>query len=381
MKIKKRYVILACVVLLIVFGILPATRPVLPFIQLPGEVYPATSGIFGQSMISPPGITNTFIATLLAFIIVVAMGIGLRARSRTPDEVPTGFYNFFEMIIEAAYNFAVNLGGTRKAKDFFPLFFTIIIYILVANWMELIPGVDSIGFAEYLPHAEAIKEVDKLEKAGEISFASESEREAYIHDLEHQLEMALDPLDASPDEGYRNGVFITKAGDREAFGWNLVPFIRAAATDLNFTVALSLVTMFMVQFYGFSYLGARGYLSKFFPFIQKGWGAQVGKSPIKSIDPAVGLLELVGEISRIISFAFRLLGNIFAGQILLFVIGFLVPVFNIVFFGLEFFVGLIQALVFGLLGLIFMVGASESHHGDEHHEEHAPVEAVASAGD
>ena len=62
--------------------------------------------------------------------------------------------------------------------------------------------------------------------------------------------------------------------------------------------------MFMVQFYGFKYQGARGYLSKFFPFIAKGYGAQVAKNPIKAIDPAVGLLELVSEISKIISFVF-----------------------------------------------------------------------------
>ncbi|MFN2222814.1 MAG: F0F1 ATP synthase subunit A, partial [Candidatus Promineifilaceae bacterium] len=96
----------------------------------------------------------------------------------------------------------------------------------------------------------------------------------------------------------------------------------------------------------------------------------MSKNPIKGIDWAVGILELVGEISRVISFSFRLLGNIFAGQILLFVIAFLVPAISVVFFGLEFFVGLIQAVVFGLLALMFMAGASE-HHGDDddHHED------------
>ena len=93
----------------------------------------------------------------------------------------------------------------------------------------------------------------------------------------------------------------------------------------------------------------------------------MAKNPLKSIDWAVGLLELVGEISRIISFSFRLLGNIFAGQILLFVMAFLVPVVSVVFFGLELFVGLIQAVVFGLLALMFMAGASEHHGDDEDH--------------
>jgi len=123
--------------------------------------------------------------------------------------------------------------------------------------------------------------------------------------------------------------------------------------------------MVMVQYYGFKYLGGRGYLAKFFPFITKGFGAQVAKNPIKAMDPAVGLLELISEISKIISFTFRLFGNIFAGMVLLFVMAFLLPIANIVFYGLELFVGLIQALVFGLLTLIFMASASTGH-GDEH---------------
>jgi len=134
------------------------------------------------------------------------------------------------------------------------------------------------------------------------------------------------------------------------------------------TLAFALIAMVMVYYFGFKYLGARAYLAKFFPFIGKGFGAEVAANPIRAIDVAVGLLEFVGDISKIISFAFRLLGNIFAGMVLLFVMAFLLPAANIVFFGLEFFVGLIQALVFALLMIIFMNGATEAHgHGDEHH--------------
>ncbi len=107
-----------------------------------------------------------------------------------------------------------------------------------------------------------------------------------------------------------------------------------------------------------------GYLTKFFPFAQRGWIDSIKTNPIKVIDPFVGLLELVSEISKILSFSFRLLGNIFAGMVLLFVMAFILSVMNIAFFGLEFFVGLIQAIVFGLLTLIFMNSAAE-HHGDE----------------
>jgi F-type H+-transporting ATPase subunit a len=151
--------------------------------------------------------------------------------------------------------------------------------------------------------------------------------------------------------------------DPETADWTIVPFLRAAATDLNFTLAMALVAMLMVQYFGFKYLGPK-YLRKFFNFSID----DMAKSPINIMDPVVGLLELVGEFTRIISFSFRLLGNIFAGQVLLFVIAFIIPVANIVFFGLEFFVGLIQAAVFGLLAIIFMTGATESH--DDHDEQH-----------
>ncbi len=387
---KRRFWILLAVIVLLLqsFGVLiPA--PVRPYIQLPGELYPKPF----------PQITNTFVSSLVAFILVLVIGLSARAWTRTADEVPTGFYNFFEMIIEFAYNFAENIGG-RKVRDFFPFFMTYILFILVANWMGLVPGVDSIGFWENKPHFEAEKEIKAIEaelearelsgEAGAVENYLEAITEQYH--LEHTLEWEGGHLtDASHDEllheiehivdeqnvgDLQNGLWLTRAepvnddGDKpEDADWTIVPFLRPAATDLNFTLAFALIAMTMVQFFGIKYLGARGYFSKFFPFIGKGWGAQVAKNPIKAIDPAVGILELVSEISKIISFAFRLLGNIFAGMVLLFVMAFLLPAANIVFFGLEFFVGLIQAIVFGLLMLIFMVSATE-HHGDHDDDDH-----------
>lgn len=381
---KKRYIILLFVALLILQSagvLLPS--PVRPYIQLPGEVYPGTS------------VTNTFVASLVAYLIVILIAVFAKARQRTADEVPTGFYNFLEMIVEGAYGFAENIAGSKKVKDFFPFFMTYILFILVSNWMGLLPGVDSIGVWENKPHFTAEKEIkaietrlESLEAAGETdgltSYIAQLESTYHVevhfsdghlteesHDeLFHEIEHLADEANLGD---MQNGIFLTGAtaneeGEKpESADWTIVPFIRPAATDLNLTLALALVAMFMVQFYGFKYQGARGYLSKFFPFIAKGYGAQVAKNPIKAIDPAVGLLELVSEISKIISFAFRLLGNIFAGMVLLFVMAYLLPAANIVFFGLEFFVGLIQALVFALLMLIFMAGATESHHGDDEH--------------
>lgn len=393
---KKRYVILVAFILMLILGsFVQVTKPVRPFIQLPGEVYPGTADwpiigtVFG-------GWTNTFTSALLAWIVVVVIAVSLRARSRTAEEVPTGFYNFFEMIIEGAYNFAENIAGSR-VKDFFPLFMTFLLYILITNWMGLIPMWDSVGFWEYKPHFEAEREIGEIEAEleaaqleGEVGtyvsgleeefgFEIEVEDGHLTHESEeeilHQLE---EEFDADNLGDLRRGIFLVRAPEEtledgttvkpEDADYTIVPFLRPGATDLNYTLAFAIVAMVMVQYYGIKYLGARGYISKFFPFLAPGFGKAVSKNPIKAIDPAVGLLELISEISKVISFAFRLLGNLFAGMVLLFVMAFLLPIANVVFFGLEVFVGFIQAMVFALLMLIFMVSATESHHdGEAHH--------------
>lgn len=126
----------------------------------------------------------------------------------------------------------------------------------------------------------------------------------------------------------------------------IVPFIRAGTADLNTTIALSLITVFAVQFVGISVLGLRGYAKKFFV------------SPLHKpyvLGSIVGLLELMGEATKIVSFSFRLFGNVFAGEVLLIVIGNLVPyVVPLPFLFLEVFVGVVQAGVFAILTLVFL---------------------------
>jgi len=131
-----------------------------------------------------------------------------------------------------------------------------------------------------------------------------------------------------------------------------VPILRSANTDLNTTLALALLSMVLVQIFGMYKLGFFKYLGKFFTL----------KGPI---DFFVGILELISEISKIVSFSFRLFGNIFAGEVLLVVIAFLIPyVVPVPFYAMEIFVGAIQALVFSMLSLVFMNMATASH--DEH---------------
>ena len=142
------------------------------------------------------------------------------------------------------------------------------------------------------------------------------------------------------------------------------PFFRPVSTDLNFSFALALVAVVMVQVVGFRSQGI-AYLWKFWNV-----GTLFSKPIFGFIDFAVGLLEMISEFSKILSFAFRLFGNMFAGAVLLFVIGSLVPVFaQSLFYLLEFFVGMIQAYVFGMLTMTFMAQATQGH-GD-HDEAHA----------
>jgi F-type H+-transporting ATPase subunit a len=128
-----------------------------------------------------------------------------------------------------------------------------------------------------------------------------------------------------------------------------VPLLRTVASDLNFTLALAITVVLSVNVIGATAVGFKGHASKYFSF----------KSPVSFF---VGLLELLGEFSRAISFAFRLFGNIFAGEVLLIIMGFLAPfIAPVPFLGLELFVGFIQALVFAMLSMVFISIAIEHH--------------------
>ena len=140
------------------------------------------------------------------------------------------------------------------------------------------------------------------------------------------------------------GLWEEKEGERI-----LIPFFRAGTADLNTTLGLALISVIAIQYFGIQSLGIKLYLKKFFNF----------SNPINFF---VGILEFIGEFTKIISFTFRLFGNIFAGEVLLAIIVFLVPVFaSIPFLGLEIFVGLIQALVFAMLTLVFITVATAGH--------------------
>lgn len=153
----------------------------------------------------------------------------------------------------------------------------------------------------------------------------------------------------------------------------LVPFLRAPTADLNTVLALAAISVIYVQYLGVKYTGAKAYLHKFFDF----------SSPIYTF---VGFVELISELTRIISYTFRLFGNVFAGEVLITVIFYLtyslvpyVAILPLPFFFLELFVGVIQAFVFCFLTIVFTAIAVAGHgdHADETHPAVALEPAVS----
>lgn len=264
----------------------------------------------------PSWFTNTYLTTIIVDVILIVGALVVRAGLRR--EVPKGFTNVMEAIIDFLRSNLVEGIAGKNTGRFFPFVATIFFLVIVSNYVGLIPGVNTIQSPWSVPaHDHAL--------AGTEMVASEA---------------GLANVTAAAEEGHVS----TK------------PLLRAPSTDLNMTFALALLTMVMVQYFGFKDLGLR-YLRKFFAFKKGGLGAVMG---------VVGLLELLSEFAKIVSFAFRLFGNIFAGEVLLAVMAFLIPfMVPSVFYGFEIFVGFIQAAVFMMLALIFFQAATVSH--DDHH--------------
>lgn len=150
----------------------------------------------------------------------------------------------------------------------------------------------------------------------------------------------------------------------ESIMWNGVPVLRSLTADLNFTLAIAVITIVTVQVYAIRHLGVFGNGQRYFrnPF----------KDPIGSFE---GFLELIGEASRGTALALRLFGNAFAGEVLLIIIAALTSYFASVtlpfFMAFELFIGLIQSYVFFILTLIF-TALAVAHHGPE--SDHSPAD-------
>lgn len=295
-------------VLLIMVGSAVFIKVPLPAIVLPPEPIFCIGGhLEGTHCSSGFPVTNSMVSTLIADLTILALVFfGLR----NMQLVPRGLQNVLEAVIEAFYGLAEDVAGKENARKFFPLVMTIFFFALIANWWELVPGMDAIGWI--------------VESHGEEGWGK-----AHLVGGLYTL---------VKEEGH----------------YTLLPWLRTATTDLNVTLAMALISVVYTQIAGVRVLGLR-YFKKFVNL----------NGPM---DFFVGLLETISEAAKIISFSFRLFGNIFAGTVLLFVMPFLIPfLVPLPFYGLEVFVGFIQAFVFAMLTLVFLATAVVSHdHGHEH---------------
>jgi F-type H+-transporting ATPase subunit a len=265
-------------------------------------------------------------------------------------------------------------GGKRLGRRILPLISGIFIFILFSNFSGLLPGIGTITLdpdeehATEGEHAEATTDehAASTPEAGAAAAAVNDEGDGGDSD-----EAATDESAEAVAEG--EGDDASAEEEHEA----PTPLFRPPTADLNMTFALSILAFTAIQIAGISAHGV------------------VGRIKHMANPPFLFPIEVIGELSRILSLSARLFGNVFAGEILLgvmYAIGAAVKIavipalFPIIFLGLEVLFGTIQALVFALLTLIYIMLASahDEHHDDEHHAEadaHAPVASAPVAGD
>jgi F-type H+-transporting ATPase subunit a len=217
-------------------------------------------------------LTNTLLMSWVVVLFIVLLAF---LTTKAIKLIPGKFQIVMETMIGGAHTFVESSLESKKLADrFTPFLISLFLFILIGNWLEFIPGVESI-------------------------------------------------------------VYHTHEGE-------VVPLLRAINTDLNIPLALAIIAFVTIEVTGIMVLGLWKYVGKFLNF----------RSPIGLF---VGLLELLSEMIRLISFSFRLFGNIFAGSVLVMIITFLAPyVVPAPFMLFELFVGLIQAAVFALLTLFFI---------------------------
>lgn len=275
--------------------------------------------VAAEKLFDLPGlpITNSLLVALIVDVILIVLAF---AATRNMQLVPRGLQNLIELAIDFLYNLFRNINAQYVARAF-PLVATIFFFVLIGNWFGLLPGAGSIGLCEA-----------KSEGAARIALTMPSGA-ASLFGMAAEGDVAYDSCAAQ--------------------GLKLVPLFRAPAADLNFTFAISLISFVFIQFWAFRALGP-GYLKKFFN--------------LNGIMSFVGIIEFISELVKPVALAFRLFGNIFAGEVLLAVMAFLVPLLlPLPFYGFEIFVGFIQAIIFSLLTYAFL-NIAVTGHEEEHHE-------------
>jgi F-type H+-transporting ATPase subunit a len=261
-------------------------------------------------------VKNSMVLSSLVFIFFAFLGYSYYKESQKDEK--SGLYYTLTLMLRTLYDLFSSIVHD-KIDVFFPLLSAFFLWILIQNWSGLLPGVGSITVKvpAAVVHGTILKEhVAPVESASEIEPKADVKAES---STSHEEEIKT------------------------------IPLFRGNNADLNATLALAIISVVMIQVYGIQFLGFKTYISKFLNF----------KDPIYFV---LGILEIVSEISKVLSFAFRLFGNIFAGEVLLTIVAFLVPVLaSFPFLILEVFVGFVQALVFSMLTSVFL-SLSVSHH-------------------
>jgi F-type H+-transporting ATPase subunit a len=250
-------------------------------------------------------VTNTLLASWITIIVLVVLSWAVTHRIKL---IPSRLQTLIEFILEWMLNLCKDVAGEKNGPRFFPLVTTIFLFVLMNAWMSLVPGFGSI-------------------------LIGGTEGEA-------------------------------------------VHLLRGANTDINLPLALALISFVFVEYMGIRSHGGLSYMKK---FVRLG---QFSRSVVKlfkgnlraglsglfygAVDIFSGALEGLSELVRIISFTFRLFGNMTGGEILILTMVFLAPwVLALPFYGLELLVGLVQAIIFGGLTLVFATMAITPHESEE----------------
>ncbi len=260
-------------------------------------------------------ITNSLITSWVAVFVIIVLSLALRAKMK---KVPGKLQHFFEVVLEGGLNLADQVTGSRNITlKVFPIAISIFFFVLINNWLGILP----LGAFGVLQHAEV--------------------------------------------------------------GYNFVPFLRSGTADINTTLALAVVSVIGSNIFGVLIIGIWKHFNKYVNLkALAGIVTKVRKDPsVLLVAPVmffVGVLELVGEVAKVASLSFRLFGNVFAGEVLLASMTVLLAYgLPIPFLFLEIMVGLIQALIFSMLTLVYFAIASQDHDEHEEHEKHEAVEAHA----
>jgi F-type H+-transporting ATPase subunit a len=257
-------------------------------------------------------ITNTLISSWVTIIVLCLIFF---FATRKMKLIPGKLQSFAEVVVEGIYNTISGVSGEKNVRIFFPIVTTIFLFVVTNALLALVPLWGTWG------------------------------------PIEHGAEGPL-----------------------------IVPFLRAANTDVNLTLSIALISFCFIEFIGFKKIGPFKYIDSFFQFSSLGKAfKELFKGNVKTflsglafgfINIYVGLLEILSHFIRIVSFTFRLFGNMTAGEILIGVMTFLIAlIMPALFYGFETLFGLLQAIIFAGLTLVFGVMAITSHH-EEGAEQH-----------